>query len=51
MAHLQRTGAQTDGRGPRREISELARLPHISTADTARDLDHLRALLGEEKLN
>ena len=25
-------------------------LPHISTADTARDLDHLRALLGEEKL-
>jgi pimeloyl-ACP methyl ester carboxylesterase len=26
-------------------------LPHISTADTARDLDHLRVLLGEEKLN
>jgi pimeloyl-ACP methyl ester carboxylesterase len=25
-------------------------LPHISTADTARDLDHLRGLLGEEKL-
>jgi pimeloyl-ACP methyl ester carboxylesterase len=25
-------------------------LPHISTADTARDLDHLRMLLGEEKL-
>jgi pimeloyl-ACP methyl ester carboxylesterase len=25
-------------------------LPHISTADTARDLDHLRVLLGEEKL-
>jgi pimeloyl-ACP methyl ester carboxylesterase len=25
-------------------------LPHISTADTARDLDHLRLLLGEEKL-
>jgi pimeloyl-ACP methyl ester carboxylesterase len=25
-------------------------LPHISTADTARDLDHLRALVGEEKL-
>jgi pimeloyl-ACP methyl ester carboxylesterase len=25
-------------------------LPHISTADTARDLDHLRALMGEEKL-
>ena len=25
-------------------------LPHISTADTARDLDHLRALLGEERL-
>lgn len=24
-------------------------LPHISTADTARDLDHLRALLGEKK--
>ena len=26
-------------------------LPHISTADTARDLDHLRVLLGEDKLN
>ena len=26
-------------------------LPHISTADTARDLDHLRVLMGEEKLN
>ena len=25
-------------------------LPHISTADTVRDLDHLRALMGEEKL-
>jgi pimeloyl-ACP methyl ester carboxylesterase len=25
-------------------------LPHISTADTARDLDHLRQLLGEDKL-
>jgi pimeloyl-ACP methyl ester carboxylesterase len=25
-------------------------LPHVSTADTARDLDHLRALVGEEKL-
>jgi pimeloyl-ACP methyl ester carboxylesterase len=25
-------------------------LPHISTADTARDLDHLRALVGERKL-
>jgi len=25
-------------------------LPHISTADTARDLDHLRVLLGEETL-
>ena len=25
-------------------------LPHISTADTARDLDHLRGLMGEEKL-
>jgi pimeloyl-ACP methyl ester carboxylesterase len=25
-------------------------LPHISTADTVRDLDHLRALAGEEKL-
>ncbi len=25
-------------------------LPHMSTADTARDLDHLRALLGEEKM-
>jgi pimeloyl-ACP methyl ester carboxylesterase len=25
-------------------------LPHISTADTARDMDHLRKLLGEEKL-
>jgi pimeloyl-ACP methyl ester carboxylesterase len=26
-------------------------LPHISTADTARDLDHLRVLFGEEKIN
>ena len=26
-------------------------LPHISTADTVRDLDHLRVLMGEEKLN
>ena len=25
-------------------------LPHISTADTARDLDHLRVLMGETKL-
>jgi pimeloyl-ACP methyl ester carboxylesterase len=25
-------------------------LPHISTADTARDMDHLRELVGEEKL-
>ena len=25
-------------------------LPHISTADTVRDLDHLRVLIGEEKL-
>jgi len=25
-------------------------LPHISTADTARDMDHLRGLVGEEKL-
>jgi pimeloyl-ACP methyl ester carboxylesterase len=25
-------------------------LPHISTADTARDLDHLRVLMGERKL-
>ena len=25
-------------------------LPHISTADTARDLEHLRVLMGEEKL-
>lgn len=25
-------------------------LPHISTADTARDLDHLRKLMGEKKL-
>jgi pimeloyl-ACP methyl ester carboxylesterase len=25
-------------------------LPHVSTADTARDLDHLRVLMGEEKL-
>ena len=25
-------------------------LPHISTADTARDLDHLRVLMGEEKM-
>jgi pimeloyl-ACP methyl ester carboxylesterase len=43
----------------RRLTADLARrcgvlsgwlLPHISTADTARDLDHLRALMGEEKL-
>ena len=43
----------------RRKTADLARrcgevsgwlLPHISTADTARDLDHLRVLLGEEKL-
>ena len=43
----------------RRKTAALARrcgevsgwlLPHISTADTARDLDHLRVLLGEEKL-
>jgi pimeloyl-ACP methyl ester carboxylesterase len=25
-------------------------LPHMSTADTARDMDHLRGLMGEEKL-
>lgn len=25
-------------------------LPHLSTADTARDLDHLRVLMGEQKL-
>jgi pimeloyl-ACP methyl ester carboxylesterase len=25
-------------------------LPHISTADTARDLDHLRALMGEKEM-
>ena len=25
-------------------------MPHISTADTARDLDHLRVLMDEEKL-
>jgi pimeloyl-ACP methyl ester carboxylesterase len=43
----------------RRLTADLARrcgvvsgwlLPHVSTADTARDLDHLRVLLGEEKL-
>ena len=43
----------------RRKTAALARrcgevsgwlLPHISTADTARDLDHLRGLLGEAKL-
>ena len=43
----------------RRKAAALARrcgevsgwlLPHVSTADTARDLDHLRALMGEEKL-
>jgi pimeloyl-ACP methyl ester carboxylesterase len=42
-----------------RKVAALARrcgevsgwlLPHISTADTARDLDHLRVLMGEEKL-
>ena len=43
----------------RRKTAGLARrcgrvsgwlLPHISTADTARDLDHLRRLVGDEKL-
>lgn len=43
----------------RRRIAELARrcgkvsgwlLPHISTADTARDLDYLRHLVGDRKL-
>jgi pimeloyl-ACP methyl ester carboxylesterase len=43
----------------RRKTAALARrcgkvsgwlLPHISTADTVRDLDHLRVLMGEEKL-
>ncbi len=43
----------------RRKTADLARrcgegerlaLPHISTADTVRDLDHLRVLAGEEKL-
>jgi pimeloyl-ACP methyl ester carboxylesterase len=43
----------------RRKTAALARrcgrvsgwlLPHISTADTARDLDHLRRLVGEERL-
>jgi pimeloyl-ACP methyl ester carboxylesterase len=43
----------------RRKSAALARrcgrvsgrlLPHISTADTARDMDHLRELVGEEKL-
>jgi pimeloyl-ACP methyl ester carboxylesterase len=43
----------------RRKTAELARrcgklsgwlLPHISTADTARDLDYLRRLLGDRKL-
>ena len=42
-----------------RKIAELARrcgklsgwlLPHISTADTARDLDYLRRLVGDRKL-
>jgi pimeloyl-ACP methyl ester carboxylesterase len=42
-----------------RKTADLARrcgevsgwlLPHISTADTVRDLDHLRVLAGEEKL-
>ena len=42
-----------------RKLASLARrcgevsgwlLPHISTADTTRDLDHLRVLMGEEKL-
>jgi pimeloyl-ACP methyl ester carboxylesterase len=42
-----------------RKIAELARrcgrvsgwlLPHISTADTARDLDHLRRLVGDKAL-
>lgn len=52
----------TNGAASRRyrpKVASLARrcgrvsgrlLPHISTADTARDLDHLRALLGEERL-
>jgi pimeloyl-ACP methyl ester carboxylesterase len=43
----------------RRRTAALARrcgkhsgrlLPHISTADTARDMDHLRQLVGEDKL-
>ena len=43
----------------RRKSAALARrcgevsgrlLPHISTADTARDMDHLRELVGEDKL-
>jgi pimeloyl-ACP methyl ester carboxylesterase len=43
----------------RRKVAALARrcgkvsgrlLPHISTADTARDLDHLRRLVGDRKL-
>jgi pimeloyl-ACP methyl ester carboxylesterase len=43
----------------KRKVAALARrcgkvsgwlLPHISTADTARDLEHLRVLMGEEKL-
>jgi pimeloyl-ACP methyl ester carboxylesterase len=43
----------------RRKTAALARrcgkvsgrlLPHISTADTARDLDHLRGLVGDDKL-
>jgi pimeloyl-ACP methyl ester carboxylesterase len=47
------------GKRYKRKVASLARrcgrvsgrlLPHISTADTARDLDHLRRLVGDRKL-
>jgi pimeloyl-ACP methyl ester carboxylesterase len=56
-ASIPLTGA--DSRHLRRKTTALARrcaevggwlLPHISTADSARDLDHLRRLVGDRKL-
>ena len=56
-ASIPTTNAASERFSPK--IADLARrcgevsgwlLPHISTADTARDLDQLRVLMGEEKL-
>ena len=41
--------SKTFAQGCKKHSGEL--LPHLSTADAARDMDVLRALLGEEKLN